>query len=92
MLVWFGEPLALSGTSKSELLKIFLKHKLAPALFLAGIPGDVGGGVVMNAGVGESFTPREFVEITDWIEVLKPNNTIQRDVIKNNYLSPLLCF
>ena len=34
---------AKSGTSKSELLKIFLKHQLAPALFLAGIPGDAGG-------------------------------------------------
>ena len=38
---------ALSGTAKSELLKIFLKNKLAPALFLAGLPGDVGGGVVI---------------------------------------------
>lgn len=62
---------ALAGTAKSELLKIFLKHKLPPALFLAGLPGDVGGGVVMNAGVAESFVPREFVEITDWVEVLR---------------------
>jgi UDP-N-acetylmuramate dehydrogenase len=31
----------------------------------------VGGGVVMNAGVGESITPREFVELTDWVEVLR---------------------
>lgn len=62
----------LAGTSKSELLKIFLKHKLVPALFLAGLPGDVGGGIAMNAGVGEMITPREFVEITDWIEVMRP--------------------
>lgn len=62
---------ALAGTAKSELLKIFLKYKLAPALFLAGLPGDIGGGVVMNAGVAESFMPREFVEITDWVEVLR---------------------
>ncbi len=60
---------ALSGTSKSELLRAFLKAKLEPAIFLAGIPGDVGGGVVMNAGIGEMLTPREFVEITDRIEV-----------------------
>jgi UDP-N-acetylmuramate dehydrogenase len=59
---------ALSGTSKSELLKVFLKHKLEPAVFLAGLPGDIGGGVVMNAGVGEKIRPREFVEITDAIE------------------------
>jgi UDP-N-acetylmuramate dehydrogenase len=69
---------ALAGTGKSELLKIFLKYKLAPALFLAGLPGDVGGGIVMNAGVAESFKPREFVEITDWIEVLKPDGSMQR--------------
>lgn len=68
----------LSGAGKSELLKAFLKHKLAPALFLAGIPGDVGGGVVMNAGVAESFVPREFCEIIDWFDVLKPDLKIQR--------------
>lgn len=61
---------ALSGTAKSELLKTFLKQKLAPALFLAGLPGDVGGGVVMNAGVAEAFVPREFMDFVDWIEVL----------------------
>lgn len=68
----------LSGTGKSDLLKIFLKHKLAPALFLAGLPGDVGGGIVMNAGVGEALVPREFTEITEWVEVLKPDGSVQR--------------
>lgn len=68
----------LSGAGKSELLKVFLKYKLAPALFLAGIPGDVGGGVVMNAGVAESFVPREFCEIVDWFEVLKPDLSVQK--------------
>jgi UDP-N-acetylmuramate dehydrogenase len=62
---------ALAGTPKSELLKIFLKNQLEPALFLAGIPGDVGGGVVMNAGVSEAIRPKEFVEIVDWIRVLR---------------------
>lgn len=69
---------ALSGTSKSELLKIFLKHKLEPALFLAGLPGDLGGGIAMNAGVGEMMKPREFVELTDWVEVLKPDGGLAR--------------
>lgn len=67
-----------AGTGKSELLKIFLKHKLSPALFLAGIPGDVGGGVVMNAGVAEMFEPREFTEITEWVEVLRPDGKVER--------------
>jgi UDP-N-acetylmuramate dehydrogenase len=71
---------ALAGTSKSELLKIFLKYKLAPALFLAGIPGDVGGGVVMNAGVSESFKPREFVEIVDrfWVIDINDPKTVRK--------------
>lgn len=68
-----------AGTSKSELLKIFLKHRLVPALFLAGLPGDTGGGVVMNAGVAEQISPREFGEIVDWVEVLRPKTlTVDR--------------
>lgn len=67
-----------AGVGKSDLLKFYLKQKLAPALFLAGIPGDVGGGIVMNAGVSEDMKPREFTEITSWFEVLKPDGSIQR--------------
>lgn len=79
---------SLSGTSKSELLKTFLKYKLAPALFLAGLPGDVGGGIVMNAGVAEAFKPREFMEFVDWIEVLTEKLEIKRipkDQLKIKY-------
>lgn len=61
------------GVLKSDLLKIFIKNRLSPALFLAGLPGDVGGGVVMNAGIGQPEKPREFCEIVDTIEVLKIN-------------------
>lgn len=69
---------ALAGTPKMAVMKEFLKRKLAPAMFLAGLPGDVGGGVVMNAGVGdETLRPREFVEITDWIEILKDDRIIR---------------
>lgn len=60
----------LSGTAKSELLKLFLRHQLSPALFMAGLPGDVGGGLVMNAGVAEAFSPREFGELVHSFEVL----------------------
>jgi len=73
------------GVSKSELLKTFLKYKLDPALFLAGIPGDTAGGVVMNAGVSENFKPREFCEIVEGISVLKPDLSIQ--TYKNSDLS-----
>lgn len=66
---------ALAGAPKSALMKEFLKRRLAPALFLCGLPGDVGGGVVMNAGVAEAIRPREFVEIVDWVEVVDLNTT-----------------
>lgn len=72
------EIIALAGTNKAELTKIFLQKKLDPALFLCGLPGDIGGGVVMNAGVGESIVPREFVEIVDWIEVEKWNSEARK--------------
>lgn len=67
----------LAGTAKSELLKLFLKHQLAPALFLAGLPGDVGGGIVMNAGVAEMFRPREFMELVDTVEVMTETGEIK---------------
>ncbi len=78
----------LAGTSKSELLKIFLKNQLQPALFLAGLPGDVGGGVVMNAGVAETFKPREFMELVDSIDVMTKTGEIkkiQKAELKINY-------
>ena len=67
----------LAGTAKSELLKLFLRHHLAPALFLAGLPGDVGGGIVMNAGVAEMFKPREFMELVDSVEVMTETGEIK---------------
>jgi len=69
---------ALAGTPKFELTKIFMKRKLAPALFLCGLPGDVGGGVVMNAGVAEAIEPREFCEIVDWFEVMDFSGDVRR--------------
>ena len=66
-----------SGVSKSDLLKVFLKSKSAAAMMMAGIPGDVGGGVVMNAGVAENFQPREFYELVQSIKVLKEDLSIQ---------------
>ncbi|MDE0151819.1 MAG: UDP-N-acetylmuramate dehydrogenase [Bdellovibrionales bacterium] len=62
--------LSLSGTPKYQVFKIFSELKLAPALFLCGLPGDMGGGVVMNAGVSYDVHPYEFSQIVDFIEVL----------------------
>jgi UDP-N-acetylmuramate dehydrogenase len=79
---------AKSGTPKTLLLKEFLKYKLAPAEFLAGLPGDVAGGVVMNAGIGEeSIKPREFCEIIEWVEVLRDQKIVrvQKSDLKFSY-------
>lgn len=59
-----------AGALKYKVMRQFLKYNLSPSLFLSGIPGDVGGGVVMNAGVGEAIEPREFCEIVKSIKVL----------------------
>ena len=59
-----------AGAAKSEVLKVFLKHRLEPAVFLAGLPGDMAGGVVMNAGVGHRGTPKDFGEIFRDMRVL----------------------
>ena len=81
---------ALAGVSKAEIMRVFLKRNLAPALFLCGLPGDVAGGVVMNAGVG-GFPPsvsgsssvkdlvrlpREFRDIVDWVKVIREGKTV----------------
>ena len=59
-----------AGVLKSEVMVLFLKRKLAPALFLSGLPGNVGGGVVMNAGVSQEGDPFEFSQIVEWVEVM----------------------
>jgi UDP-N-acetylmuramate dehydrogenase len=77
------EIIAQAGANKAEITRLFLQKKLAPALFLCGLPGELGGGVVMNAGVGEMITPREFVEIVEWVEVLRLND--KGEVEKKNF-------
>ena len=65
----------LAGTLKSQLMKIFKSYKLAPALFLSGLPGDIGGGIVMNAGVNRNFKPSDFSEIIHSFKVITHENT-----------------
>ena len=69
-----------AGVLKSEVMKVFKQNKLAPAVFLSGLPGDAAGGVVMNAGVGKNLTPHEFSQIVHSIKV------INEDGITQNYL------
>ena len=71
---------ALTGTPKASLMRVFAQYKLTPALFLCGLPGDVGGGVVMNAGVGQDIFPKEFKDIVDWVKVIP---FLEKDKNKN---------
>jgi UDP-N-acetylenolpyruvoylglucosamine reductase len=59
-----------------------MKLRLRPAIFLAGLPGDMGGGVVMNAGVGHDTSPKEFCEIVHSIDVLEMKN---RQIIEKTF-------
>ena len=61
---------AEAGVLKSHLMRIFKSFKLAPALFLSGLPGDLGGGIVMNAGAGRAFKPSEFSKIVSSFRVM----------------------
>lgn len=75
---------ALAGVAKADVMKIFLKYQLAPALFLCGLPGGIAGGVVMNAGVakqseseGKHLTlPSEFKDIVDWVKVIREGRLV----------------
>ena len=61
---------AESGLIKAKLMTLFRQHELSPALFLSGLPGDTGGGVVMNAGVGGNIYPKEFADIVKSFDVM----------------------
>lgn len=76
-----------AGVLKSQIMKIFKSHKLAPALFLSGLPGDVGGGIVMNAGVGESFKPYEFSQIVKSFKTMsfESEKTYKKEEIEWSY-------
>ncbi len=64
--------LVTANISKSKLLSYCLKHGLEGAEFLAGIPGNIGGGIAMNAGTPDG----EFSDIVQEVTVLKPNEEV----------------
>lgn len=68
---------AQSGVKKSELAKAFLKKELHPCYLLVGLPGCVGGGVVMNAGISYKVHPYEFSQIVEKIFVLKEDLSLK---------------
>ncbi len=62
-----------AGVGLPQLLKVSAEHNLGGMEFLAGIPGTVGGALVMNAG-----NPKEGIgKLVDSVEIMKSNGKIQ---------------
>ncbi len=56
-----------AGLSLAKLVKYAFDNGLAGCEFLAGLPGNLGGAIFMNAGVRNLECPAEFIEIKDII-------------------------
>jgi UDP-N-acetylmuramate dehydrogenase len=58
---------ASAGVSTGKVLSLALKHDLGGIEFLGGVPGSVGGGMIMNAGTYLG----EFKDVTTWVETVR---------------------
>lgn len=56
-----------AGVSTGKLLSLALKSELGGIEFLGGVPGSVGGGLIMNAGTYLG----EFKDVTTWVESVR---------------------
>ncbi len=63
-----------AGTMLSRFLGFCLRNDLGGLEYLVGIPGTVGGALVMNAGTGEGTVS----DSLDWIELLDPEGLRHR--------------
>lgn len=80
---------AMAGASMAQVAKAALEHGLTGLEFAAGIPGTVGGGVVMNAGAydGEmSYVVTEVEVIDDSGELLR----LDRDSLEFGYRTSVI--
>jgi UDP-N-acetylmuramate dehydrogenase len=66
-----------AGSSTGKLLSLALAHELGGIEFLGGVPGSVGGGLIMNAGTYLG----EFKDVTAWVETVRlaDGEVIRRD-------------
>ncbi len=56
-----------AGVSTGKVLSLAMKHDLGGVEFLGGVPGSVGGGLIMNAGTYLG----EFTSVTRWVESVR---------------------
>ena len=56
-----------AGVSTGKVLSLALRHELGGVEFLGGVPGSVGGGLIMNAGTYLG----ELVNVTAWVESVR---------------------
>src|SRR5689334_8423100 len=56
-----------AGVSTGKVLSLALRHELGGIEFLGGVPGSVGGGMIMNAGTYLG----EFKDVTAWVESVR---------------------
>ena len=68
---------AETGVLKSRLMAVFKKYHLAPAVFLSGLPGGIGGGVIMNAGIDHKESPKEFSQIIKECDIISAEAGLQ---------------
>lgn len=77
-----GELSVGAGVRLSRLLRYCLKKELGGLEFLVGIPGTVGGALVMNAGTRDG----SIADALLWVDVLDENN--RRQYIRRSDLTP----
>jgi len=63
-----------AGATLASICFYCAQHGLAGLEFAAGIPGTLGGGLIMNAGANGG----EMADITEWVELVEPDGTIKR--------------
>ena len=63
-----------SGTPIAEVSKLAMKKSLKGIEFASGIPGTVGGAIVMNAGAYGG----EMKDIVEWVTVMKEDGSIEK--------------
>jgi UDP-N-acetylmuramate dehydrogenase len=67
----------LAGVSTGKVLSAALAHDLGGVEFLGGVPGSIGGGLIMNAGTYLG----ELKDVTTWVETVRlaDGEVIRRD-------------